>query len=58
VAHALYKKKRLNFEELKNVLTRKTKNKFMWKEKYKQIELLYNHRNELKEAELKVILSP
>ncbi len=57
VAHNLYKKRNLNFDELKYVLTRKTKNKFLWKEKYKHIQLIYDHKNEIKESELKIILA-
>lgn len=56
VAHAIYKKKKLNFDDLKNILTRKTNNKLLWKEKYKQIEILHEHRD-VHESELKIILS-
>lgn len=57
VAHALYQKRKLNFEDLKNILIKKTKNKLLWKEKYKQIELLYEHKEKINESELKIIIS-
>lgn len=37
VAHALFEKKELNFLELKDLLTKKTKNKKFWKEQFKKI---------------------
>jgi len=42
VAHALFQKKRLNFEALKNLLTKKTQNKEFWKERFKIIEKFCN----------------
>lgn len=57
VAHALYQRRKLNFDDLKLILTKKTKNKLLWKEKYKQIELLYEHKEKINESELKIIIS-
>jgi len=55
IAHALYQKKRLNFAELKNLLTKKTENKKFWKERLKIIENFYQN-DELDEKKFKVIL--
>lgn len=41
IAHALFRKKQLNFLELKTLLTRKTNNKKFWKNQFKIIEPIY-----------------
>ena len=43
VAHALFKKKRLNFDELKMLLTTKTESKEFWKEQFAIINNFYSH---------------
>lgn len=40
IAHLLYKKKKLNFEDLKYLLTRRSANKEFWKEKFKFIKVI------------------
>lgn len=45
IAHYLYKKKRLTFDELKFVLTRRTENKDFWKERFKKIKFIHNEKN-------------
>jgi len=42
VAHALFQKKRLNFSDLKTLLTKKTENKEFWKERFKAIANYYD----------------
>lgn len=56
VAHALYKKKRLSFEELQHLLTRKTDNKDFWKDRFKKIRLLYNETSNLDETSIRDII--
>lgn len=41
IAHILFKRKRINYEEIKKTIIRKTKNKSFWKEHFKQLELIY-----------------
>lgn len=43
VAHALFKKKRLNFDELKMLLTTKTESKEFWKDQFAIINNFYSH---------------
>jgi hypothetical protein len=43
IAHALFKRKRLNFEDLKQLLTKKTENKEFWKKQFKNIAELYDN---------------
>lgn len=57
VAHALFKRKKLSFLDLKTILTKKTKNRDFWKEKFKTIDQLYNNAGDLDEKTLKSILS-
>lgn len=45
VAHALYQKKKLTFDDLKYLLTRKSVNKDFWKSKFKKIKLIHNDKN-------------
>lgn len=45
VAHFLYKKKRLTFDELKYLLTRRTEHKDFWKSKFKKIKMIHNDNN-------------
>ena len=41
VAHALYKKNRLSFKDLKFILTRRTNHQEFWKDRFNKINLLY-----------------
>jgi hypothetical protein len=45
IAHALYKKKKLNFLELKKLLTTKTNHNEFWKDRFKKIKIIYNDNN-------------
>lgn len=55
VAHALFKRKKLNFNDLKKLLTTKTENKEFWKDKFIKINFLFKSKN-LTENEVKKIL--
>lgn len=57
VAHALFKKKKVDFTELKDLLTRKSEDKEFWKKKFKTIEQMYCNSEGLDEKEQKYILS-
>jgi hypothetical protein len=57
VAHALFNKKRLGFSELRDLLTKKSKNKSFWKEQFKTINYIFDNRDALDEKDLKSILS-
>lgn len=57
VAHTLHKKKKLNYEELKFVLTKKSKNKEYWKRQFKIIDFIFEQRDNLGENEIKTMLS-
>lgn len=57
VAHSLFKKKRLYFSELQDLLTKKSKDKQFWKEQFKAINHLYKNGEVLDEKEIKSILS-
>lgn len=41
IAHILFKRKRINYEEIKKTIIRKSKKKIFWKEHFKQLELIY-----------------
>ncbi len=41
IAHALFRRKQLTFSDLKDLLTKKTKNKKFWKEQFKTIASIY-----------------
>ncbi len=41
IAHALFRKKKLDFGEIKSLLTKKSRNKKFWKEHFKTISSIY-----------------
>ncbi len=53
IAHLLFAKKKIYFEDLKQLLTKKSPKKKFWKEQFKSIEMLHNAPEELPEAQLK-----
>lgn len=57
IAHALFKKKKLEPTEIKKILTRKTEDKDFWKKQYKALEQMYSNSEGLDEKEQKYILS-
>jgi hypothetical protein len=56
VAHALFQKKRLNFSDLKKILTKKSDNKEFWKNRFKEIANFYQ-KDTLDEKEFKSMIS-
>ena|ERR1700722_6135560 len=56
IAHRLYKKHRLSFDELKFLLTRKTNHKEFWKEKFKKIKIINDDNTVLPEQVIKDII--
>lgn len=56
IAHGLIKKKKLNFLEIQDLLTKKCKDKHFWKEQFKAINYLYDNLA-LDEKNIKSILS-
>jgi len=57
VSHALFRHRRLSFEDLQELLTKKTHNKKFWKDQFKKISHFYNNSKTLDEKDLKIILS-
>jgi hypothetical protein len=57
IAHALFKQKKLYFSDLKNLLTKKSKEKEFWKNQFRLIGFIYNKSQALDENDLKSILS-
>lgn len=45
IAHSLYQKKRLSFDELKFILTKKTNRNEFWKERFKKITIIHKDKN-------------
>ncbi len=56
IAHSLFNKKKLSFQDLKNILTKKSDKKQFWKNQFKIIEKIFIKLNTLDEIELKSIL--
>jgi len=56
VSHALFRKKRLYFSDLKSLLTKKSANKEFWKEQFKRIDYIFKNGYDLDEKNLKFIL--
>ena len=57
VSHALFQKKKLSFEDLKLLLTKKSKNKIFWKNQFKLIDLCYQDDSDVDINKLQYILS-
>ena len=55
VSHQLFRKKKINFRQLKSLLIKKTKNPEFWKNKFKKIEFIFKNLNELDELQIKSI---
>jgi hypothetical protein len=56
VAHALFRHRRLNFDDLQTLLTKKSRNKKFWKEQFKNIAYFYNNSEGLDEKDLKSMI--
>lgn len=57
VAHALYRKKKLSFMELKYLLTRIPEDKNFWKDKFKTIKIIYDEKNDLSTKVVRNLIS-
>lgn len=57
VAHALFQKNHLSYNELKDLLIKKSSNKQFWKEQFKAINYICENHETLDEKSLKSILS-
>lgn len=55
VAHSLFDKKKLNYEDLKLVLTKKSSNKDFWKNQFKYISLYIDQEKEIDAKDIKII---
>lgn len=55
VSHALFNKKKLTYEDIKILLSRKTKDKEFWKNQFKLIDYIFDNIEALDEKELKSI---
>lgn len=55
ISHALFCKKKLTFDDIKNIL-KKSKNKIFWKEQFKLINLISDNQDIFDESELKSLL--
>lgn len=56
ISHALFEKKKLSYEDLKNILTKKSKNKVFWKKHFKILSYLFDNKS-IDESEIKAILA-
>jgi hypothetical protein len=56
VAHSLYRKRRLDYNDLKSILIEETDNRHFWKEKLKHIEKIFDPSSELTEEDLKLLI--
>lgn len=56
VSHALFQKKKLYFSDLKNILTKKSNNKEFWKNKFNNIDYIFDNNDNIDELTLKNIL--
>lgn len=57
VAHNLFQKKKLSYEDLKTILCKKTNNPKFWKDVFNKIDHIYENLETLDEHSLKIILS-
>lgn len=56
ISHALFQHRKLNFDDLQMLLTKKSRNKKFWKEQFKKISHFYDNNETLDEKVLKSIL--
>ena len=56
MAHALYKTKRLSYEDLKSLLTKKSKHRDFWKGQFREIGSLFDAPESLDSASIRAIL--
>ncbi len=56
VAHALFQRKKLYHQDLKELLSKKSVNKKFWKEQFKKISILFDTNEELHERDIKKLM--
>jgi hypothetical protein len=56
VAHDLFKRRKLSYQDLQKLLIKKSKNKIFWKEQFKNINYFYENREHLDENYLRIII--
>jgi hypothetical protein len=56
LSHALFKHRKLSFNDLQELLTKRTRNKKFWKEQFKKISYFYSNNETLDEYDLKSML--
>lgn len=57
ISHALFKKKKLNFKDLKKILTDKSfEDRDFWKQQFKDIEYIFQKYGDLDESSLKTLM--
>lgn len=56
ISHRLYQSKRLSFDDLKALLTKRSGNKDFWKQQFREIELLFDNDRPIDNAEIRRIL--
>jgi hypothetical protein len=57
IAHALFRHRKLMYQDLQELLTKRSRNKKFWKEQFKRISYFYDNSDNLDENNLKIILS-
>lgn len=57
ISHALFRHRKLTYQDLQELLTKKSRNKKFWKEQFKKISYFYDNSERLDENDLKSILS-
>jgi hypothetical protein len=57
LSHLLFQKKKITYEQIKKLLTTKSKNKFFWKDQLKKIEILYHEDTDLDDDTIRIMLS-
>lgn len=57
IAHALFKRKRINYQEIKFLILKKTTNKSFWKNQFKLIDFYFDASKELDTANINFITS-
>ena len=56
IAHALFHHRNLNYQDLQELLTKKSRNKKFWKEQFKKISYFYDNNENLDEKDLKSMI--
>lgn len=56
VAHALFRHRKLTYQDLQELLTKRSKNKKFWKEQFKKISYFYDNSAHLDEKDLKSLI--